>query len=71
MFTPDGQNRFYTRDEEVHVSADVAYGIVQYAEVTGDEDFLFGEGAEVLFETSRFWVDRCEPDGERAARCAP
>ena len=26
-FTPDGANRFWTREEEVHVSADVAYGI--------------------------------------------
>ncbi len=62
--TPDGQNRFYTRDEEIHVSADVAYGIASYVTATGDEDFLFGDGAEVLFETSRFWVDRCEDDGE-------
>ncbi|GAB2991494.1 glycoside hydrolase family 65 protein [Nocardioides montaniterrae] len=67
MFTPDGQNRFYTREEEVHVSADVAFGIVQYAAVTGDDDFLLGDGAEVLFETSRFWVDRCEADGDRLA----
>lgn len=67
QFTPDGQNRFYTREEEIHVSADVAFGIVQYAAVTGDDEFLFGPGAEVLFETSRFWVDRCEPDGDRLA----
>jgi len=65
QFTPDGQNRFYSREEEVHVSADVAYGIILYATVTGDTDFLFGQGAEVLFETSRFWIDRCSADGDR------
>lgn len=55
-FTPDGANRFWTRDEEVHVSADVAYGIHRYVEATGDVEFLYALGAEVLFETSRFWV---------------
>ncbi len=64
-FTPDGQNRFYTRDEELHVTADVAYAIVRYADVTGDVDYLYGEGAEILFETARFWVQRCTRDGDR------
>ena len=58
QFTPDGANRFWTREEEVHVSADVAYGIFRYVEATGDTAFLHDYGAEVLFETSRFWVDR-------------
>lgn len=60
-FTPDGANRFWTREEEVHVSADVAYGIARYVEATGDDAFLRDVGAEVLFETSRFWVDRVTP----------
>ncbi|CCH79426.1 putative Kojibiose phosphorylase [Nostocoides japonicum T1-X7] len=59
-FTPDGSNRFWTRDEEVHVSADVAYGIRRYVEATQDEAFLREKGAEILFETSRFWVDFAE-----------
>ena len=36
MFTADGANRFWTREEEVHVSADVAYGMFRYVEATGD-----------------------------------
>jgi kojibiose phosphorylase len=60
MFTADGANRFWTREEEVHVSADVAYGIARYVEATGDTEFLREFGAEILFETSRFWVDRAE-----------
>ncbi len=62
-FTPDGANRFWTREEEVHVSADVAYGFHRYVEATGDTAFLRDVGAEVLFETSRFWVDRVERSG--------
>ena len=61
MFTSDGANRFWTREEEVHVSADVAYGMFRYVEATGDRAFLRDFGAEVLFETSRFWVDRVDP----------
>ena len=39
-FTADGANRFWTREEEVHVSADVAHGVMQYVEATGDRAFL-------------------------------
>jgi alpha,alpha-trehalose phosphorylase len=50
----------YTGYEQVHVTADVAYGIWRYLEATGDERFLAEAGAEILFETARFWVSRCE-----------
>ncbi len=63
-FTPDGSDRFWTRDEEVHVSADVAFAIRRYVEATGDLDFLHDEGAEMLFETSRFWVTFAQQDGD-------
>ena len=64
-FTADGANRFWTREEEIHVSADVAYGIVRYVEATGDTAFLHDIGAEILFETSRFWADRVAPSVDR------
>jgi kojibiose phosphorylase len=67
QFTHDGADRFWTREEEIHVSADVAYGIVRYVEATGDTAFLHDVGAEVLFETSRFWVDRVEPMADGSA----
>jgi kojibiose phosphorylase len=57
-FTADGANRFWTREEEVHINADVARGVMQYVEATGDRAFLLERGAEILFETSRFWADR-------------
>jgi kojibiose phosphorylase len=62
VYTEDGAHRFWTRDEEIHVSADVAYGILSYVMATGDHDFLVDFGAEVLFETSRFWVSRVQHD---------
>ncbi|MBC3194751.1 glycoside hydrolase family 65 protein [Pseudonocardia sp. C8] len=59
-WTPDGKDRFWTREEELHVTADVAYAVREYVAVTGDERFLLDAGAEILFETARFWVSRLE-----------
>lgn len=62
--TPDGVNVFWTRDEEVHVSADVAYGMLTYAAAAADDELLLGPGAETIFETSRFWASRVTAAGE-------
>lgn len=57
-YTEDGQNRIWPREEQLHVTADVALGVMRYVGATGDLAFLHEQGAEILFETSRFWVDR-------------
>jgi len=59
-WTADGVHRIWTGEEEIHVSADVAYGALTYVQATGDIDFMLDFGAEILFETSRFWIDRLE-----------
>jgi alpha,alpha-trehalose phosphorylase len=41
---------------EYHISADIAYAVRHYAEVTGDDGFLFAEGVELLAETARLWM---------------
>jgi trehalose/maltose hydrolase-like predicted phosphorylase len=55
---------------EHHISADVAYAVSQYWSWTGDDDFLLRAGAEILFETARFWASRAvaEADGRRHIR---
>jgi alpha,alpha-trehalose phosphorylase len=40
---------------QYHINADIMYALQKYAEATGDEDFLFDEGAEMLVETARMW----------------
>ncbi|MFH5210052.1 glycoside hydrolase family 65 protein [Antrihabitans spumae] len=65
QWTQDGANRFWTREEELHVSADVAYAITTYVAATNDTALLLEFGAEIVFETARFWADRVEPAGER------
>jgi kojibiose phosphorylase len=62
-WTADGKHRIWTGEEEIHVTADVAYGVLTYVTATGDTAFMADCGAEILFETSRFWISRLEEDG--------
>lgn len=42
---------------QYHINADIMYALRKYVEVTGDEEFLFEYGAEMLIETARLWAD--------------
>jgi alpha,alpha-trehalose phosphorylase len=42
---------------QYHINAAIAHGIVKYVDVTGDRDFLYECGAEILVETARLWYD--------------
>lgn len=42
---------------QYHINADIAYAVIHYYWVTGDESLLFKEGAEILFETARLWME--------------
>lgn len=46
------------QDRELHISADTAYAIMLYDRVTDDSAFLEKYGAEVVFETARFFASR-------------
>jgi trehalose/maltose hydrolase-like predicted phosphorylase len=48
------------RDHEVHVTADVAYGLAHYAKAAPDPGFLAGPASEVIIETARYWLDRVD-----------
>lgn len=53
-----------TGKQEHHISADVAYGVWQYWEGTRDEDFLLDAGAEIIFETAKFWASCARPEAD-------
>lgn len=42
---------------QYHINADVSYAVNLYYQVTGDEEFMIKEGAEILIETARVWAD--------------
>lgn len=58
--------RSYFCDEQIHISADVAYAFWQYYQATNDRSIWTEGGAEVCAEIARFFVSRaiwCEDDG--------
>ncbi|MEA5014912.1 MAG: hypothetical protein VB099_10160 [Candidatus Limiplasma sp.] len=52
---------------EVHITADVAYALQRYGEVTGDEAFARDHAAGLYRETARYWLSRLtyEPGEDR------
>ena len=41
---------------QYHINADIMYALRKYVQATGDEEFLFDEGVEMLVETARLWL---------------
>lgn len=40
---------------QYHINADIMYALRKYIQVTGDNELLLNEGAEMLVETARMW----------------
>ncbi|MGB9776884.1 MAG: beta-phosphoglucomutase [Anaerolineae bacterium] len=57
--------RIWCGDIEDHITADVAYAVVQYWQVTGDDAFIRDYGAEIVLETARFWASRARWNEEQ------
>jgi trehalose/maltose hydrolase-like predicted phosphorylase len=57
--------RIWTGDIQIHISADVAYAILQYWLVSGDDDFMKDRGIQVILETAQFWNSRLEWSDEK------
>lgn len=56
--------RVLTGEQEQHISADVAFGVWNYWQATGDDRFLVEAGAEIIIETARFWASRAEREDD-------
>ncbi len=41
--------RIWTGDEEIHITADVAFAYWEYYRTTNDEQFMIDYGAEIFF----------------------
>ncbi|WP_052462291.1 glycoside hydrolase family 65 protein [Nigerium massiliense] len=57
--------RIWTGDIEIHITADIAFGVLQYWGATGDDDFMRDMGAEMVLDGARFWASAAtlEKDG--------
>ena len=58
MFLNPRSGRWIRDDTHLqrHVGAAVAYNVWQYYQATGDAEFLYAYGAELLIEIARFWA---------------
>lgn len=50
--------RTYFRDKQIHISADIAYALRSWYEITGDRTLLQAGGAKVILECARFYLSR-------------
>ncbi|MDR1538457.1 MAG: beta-phosphoglucomutase [Clostridiales bacterium] len=48
---------FPSGSAQYHINADIAYSVAAYFLATNDREFLENEGAEMLIETARLWLD--------------
>lgn len=57
--------RIWTGDIEIHITADIAYAVLQYWAVTGDDAWMRDYGAELVLDGARFWASaaKLEADG--------
>lgn len=46
---------------EIHITADVAFGVWQYYQCTGDQDYMDKYGYELILDCAKFWSSRLEP----------
>ncbi|SEK55788.1 hypothetical glycosyl hydrolase [Carnobacterium iners] len=54
------QTKIWSGFIEQHITSDVAFGIKQYMDVTGDQKFAREKGFEVILDTAKFWASRLE-----------
>jgi len=52
--------RIWPGDIEHHITADVAFAVIQYWRVSADDDFMRSFGAEMVLDTARFWGTRAK-----------
>ena len=45
---------------EIHITADVAFGVWQYYTITGDQDYMDKYGYELILDCAKFWSSRLE-----------
>lgn len=47
-------------DHEIHITADIVYALCHYVNGTGDLEFIWNHGIDIMVETARYWADRVD-----------
>ena len=48
--------RTYFGEKQIHISADIAYGLINYTNISGDESLLLEGGLEMMVEICNFYI---------------
>ncbi len=54
------QTKIWSGLIEQHITADIAFAVYQYYQVTADQEFMERYGYEIIFDTAKFWASRLE-----------
>lgn len=54
------RSKIWTGLIEQHITADIAFAVYQYVQMSNDQSFLDQYGYEIVFETAKFWCSRFE-----------
>lgn len=57
--------RIWTGDIEIHITADIAYAVLQYWQITGDDAWMRDYGAEIVLDGAVFWGSRAQLEDDR------
>lgn len=50
---------------EQHITSDVAFGVMQYLQATGDKTFAHEMGYEIVLQCAKFWASRLEWNSQK------
>lgn len=59
------QTKIWSGFIEQHITADIAFAVYQYFNITGDQQFMDEYGYEMIFDTAKFWASRLEWNEEK------
>ncbi|MBL3532059.1 glycoside hydrolase family 65 protein [Companilactobacillus zhachilii] len=48
-----------------HISLAIVYDLWSYTQITGKDDLLLNGGLDLLLQTSKFWLEKVEYDGQK------
>lgn len=56
--------RIWTGDIEIHITADIAYAVMQFWIATGDDRWMAGYGAEIVLDGASFWASAAQLEAD-------
>jgi len=56
--------RIWNGERQLHITADVAYAVMQYWRATGEDRFMLDKGAEIVLDGASFWASAAQQEAD-------